>query len=341
MSTFTEEGLEETLRLIAKRYPGSVGQDYDRNPPRISTSSYELDRATGGGIPLGRFSMLWGGWSSAKSLTCWNVIRNAQQMGLGPCVYYNAEKQYHPEFVERLGVSVDPKDLIVIEGTIVEELGTKLEALLAAARVHVVDSLYSAVSIDELNTPLENNPAMALKARAWGRVLDKAMSRLQPENSVILVNQARQLFNYGGGEHPPGGNLIEHNSSLTIHFRKGKWLFKDKDGILDEEGTNSKTLSGQTEAQGYSVQCKVTKTRVCKPHRTATMYVDYDLGPNIDTDSELVKAAKFFNVAEQTSVGRWVLPDGTKIHGKKQLREAIVNDPEFRDAIIARIKADY
>lgn len=338
MSKFTEEGLEEALKAIGKRYPEALGTDYDRNPPRISTGSYELDRATGGGMPMGRFSRIWGGYSSGKSLTCWNVIKNAQQMGLGPCVYYNIEKQFHPDFVSSLGV--DLNDLIVVEGSIVEDVGTQMETLLGQARVHVLDSLGSAISIDELNTALDAHPAMALKARAWGRALSKALARLDQENAVIMIDQARDTFSYGGGEHPPNGRFVEFTSSLTIHFRRGKWLFKDKDGFLDDEGKNTATLSGQTEPHGVTIQAKVGKTRVCKPQRTATMYLDYDK-MNFDPLAELTKAATFYNVLEQTSVGRYLTPEGVKLHGQKAVREYVSTNENFRNQVIAKMKEDY
>lgn len=333
-----DDHLDKALEAIQKTYPNSIGLDYDRNPPRISTGSYELDRATGGGIPIGRFSRIWGGYSSGKSLTCWNVAREAQRQGLGPVVYYNIEKQYHPDFVESLGVSTDPKDLIVVEGSMIEEVGTAFEALLGGARVHILDSLSSAISIDEMNTALENHPPMALKARAWGRVLQKALARLQPENAVIMIDQARDTIGYGGGEHPPGGRFIEFTSSLTIHYRRGKWLFYDDDGFLDPDGKNDKTLSGQTEANGTIIHAKVTKTRVCKPGRTASMYLDYGK-INFDHISELEKAARHFKVVEGSKW--WTLPDGSKVQGRKGLRKALESNQELQDQVIARIKEDY
>lgn len=334
-----DEMLQTTLDAISKKYPNSVGQDYDRDPPRISTGSYELDRATGGGIPIGRFSRFWGGYSTGKSLTCWNVAKNAQEMGLGPVIYYNIEKQFHPKFVESLGVSIDPKDLIVIEGTQIEETGVKLEALLGSARVHIVDSLASAISIDELNHPAESHPPLGLKARAWGRALSKALDRLQPENAVVLVDQARDIIGYGGGEHPPNGRFVEFTSSLTVHFRKGKWLFYDADGFLAEEGKDTPSLSGQKEADGLVIQAKVTKTRVCQPGRTATMYLDYGK-VNFDHISELEKAARYFKVVDTN--GAWyTLPNGEKVQGRKGLRKELSENETLREAVIQAMVKDY
>lgn len=333
-----EDELKNALEGIQKKYPNTIGRDYDRNPPRISTGSYELDRATGGGIPIGRFSRIWGGWSAGKSLTAWNVAKNAQEMGMGPVIYYNMEKQYHPEFVESLGVKTDPDNLIVVEGTIIEEVCAKLEALLAGARVHILDSLGSAISLDEMTTPMENHPPMGLKARAWGRGLAKAKERKTDENVIILIDQARDTIGYGGGEHAPNGRYVEHLSDLTIKYVRGKWLYYDSDGFLDDEGTNIKTLSGQTEANGVAIHAKVMKTRVCKPGRTATMYLDYAT-INFDHVTELEKAARYFKVVE--GKGWYTLPDKTKVQGRKGLRKALADNAELREEVIAKLREDW
>lgn len=332
------EELQKALTAIQKKYPNTVGQDYDRNPPRISTGSYELDRATGGGIPIGRFSRIWGGFSTGKSLTAWNVARNAQEMGMGPIVYYNIEKQYHPEFVESIGVKTDPDNLIVVEGTIIEEVGAKLEVLLAGAQVHILDSLGSAISLDEMTTPMENHPPMGLKARAWAKVLGKAKERKTDENVILLIDQARDTIGYGGGEHPPNGRYVEHVSDLTIKYQRGKWLFYDESGFLDEEGTNTKTLSGQNEANGVVIHAKIGKTRVCRPGRTASMYLDYGT-INFDHVTELEKAARYFNVVE--GKGWYTLPSGEKVQGRKGLRKALAENDELREAVIAKLKEDW
>lgn len=333
------DDLRLALDAIQKKYPNTVGQDYDRNPPRISTGSYELDRATGGGIPIGRFSRIWGGFSTGKSLTCWNVAKHAQEMGMTPVVYYNIEKQYHPEFVESLGVKTDPDNLLVVEGTIIEEVGAKLEVLLAGAQVHILDSLGSAISLDEMTTPMENHPPMGLKARAWGKVLGKAKERKTDENVIILIDQARDTIGYNGGEHPPNGRYVEHLSDLTIKYARGKWLYYDKDGFLDDEGSNTKTLSGQTEANGITIHAKIMKTRVCKPGRTASMYLDYGT-VNFDHSTELEKSAKYFKVVSTN--GSWFsMPDGSKVQGRKGLRKALADNQELREEVIARLKEDW
>jgi RecA/RadA recombinase len=319
---------------LARIYKGGVeihaGDDV-KPLTRVSTGSYELDYATGGGVPLGRCSHFWGSYSAGKSLTGWHTIREAQKLGL-VAAYYNVEKQYDKTFVEALGV--DASKLVVVEATAIEEVGTVLEALLSSVHVHVIDSLAGAVSVDELGARLEDWQ-IGLAARAWGKVLRRANDRMDPtENAIIMINHARD--NFRGGEGAPGGRFIEHQSSCTIHFKRGPWLFYDGNGFLSpsNKGGTTAGVSGDMEPDGYEIIARVEKSRVSRPNLTARMRYEYST-KSLDLMYELAKAAEYFKVVNETSPGRYELDDGTRLHGIKKLREAIVDRPELQEAIRA------
>lgn len=333
--------LDKIIAGITKRYPGTFENDIDRNPKRISTGSLELDRATGGGIPMGRFTRIWGNYSTGKSLTAWNIARSAQAMGMN-VAYYNVENIFDADYVEtQRGIDISYPNLIIVNGEIIEQIGVKLEALLPEVNLHIIDSLSSAIPLGQLEAPLENNMRLGMSAVAWQKVLQLITSRMTNDNAVILIDQARDIMNYqghGAGEHPPGGKYIEHSSSLTIYFTKGKWLFYDKDGFLTDDKVTSDTLSGMTEADGIEISAKIMKTKVCKPFRTAKMYLDFNTN-DFDTTFELEKAARFFNVVD--SAHSWyTLADGTKLQGRKNLRKAIEENKDLRETIIERLRED-
>src|SRR3990167_6879140 len=105
--------LELVLAKIRKAYGDSeihYGNDY---PPleRIPTGSLELDLATGGGIPIGRFCHFYGPTYSSKTLLGWNIIQRAQELGLD-VAYYNIEKQFLPDWVERHGIDLNKLHVI-------------------------------------------------------------------------------------------------------------------------------------------------------------------------------------------------------------------------------------
>lgn len=325
-----EENLDKILDAIRKKIgPNSVHKGSDSSAiERISTGSLALDYATTGGIPIGRFSRLYGGFSSTKSLNCWNIISKAQKKGMS-CVYYNVEKQFDKNFVSRLDVDVDK--LLIIEGSVIEEIGAAMEALIGEVDLHVIDSCSSAISIDELNASVEDWHR-ALSARVWGKVLRRVHERFDHNrNTVILVDQIRDSMAYGGGFTVPGGKAMEHVNSMALLFRRGKWLYYDKNGVLSTDSTSSDTVSGQAEADGIEVIVKCEKSRVGRQYRTARMYLDLNK-MEFDLDTERMMMAVFFGLIKQS--GAWfVLPNGEKVQGKYAVRNAISESQELRNTI--------
>lgn len=322
--------LQEILSLIRKRYGDDEIRYADSYPDikRIPTSSLELDLATGGGIPIGRWAHFYGPLSSAKTLTAWNVIAEAQKMGL-ECAYYNIEKQFKPDWVAARGI--DLSKLHLVEGTTIEGIGDKLEALLGVVHVHVIDSLPFAVSIDELAGETKDW-LPGIHARAWGKVFRRANNFFDDqENLIILINQTRSVFGkFGGAEEPTSGKAVGYISSLDLQFRRSHWLFKDKNGILQTEGTNVDTITGDKEPEGIEFQIRVDKSRVCPPYKTARMRLDFETG-QFDHMWELTKAAIYRGIAEQKR--SWYNINGTKVQGEKNLRELILSDIDLQQTI--------
>lgn len=319
-------------------------------PPveRVDMGSHMLNYATGGGAPIGRWTRLYGPWSSGKSLTCWKVIANAQKMGM-TCAYYNIEKQFDPIFAALQGVDIN--NLVVVQGTIMEQIGVKLEKLLGSVHLHVLDSCSSAVSIEELNASMEDWQ-MGLKARVWGKIFYKVLERFdERENMVILVDQVRDTFGGSGAAQPPGGRFIEHTSSLSISYRKSSWLWYDDNGVLSDGATGS-GLSGDVEPDGIEFMARVEKCRVGRPLKTARMR--YSFGRvlpdgtkepgRIDNIYELAQMATYFGVVEKTSAqssyykradGK-AFADGSQTkQGVNKLRQVIDGDPDLQDLIVA------
>jgi len=329
-----KENLEKVLSAIRKEYgEGDIHYGDDYLPlVRIPTGSLELDAATYGGIPLGRWSHFYGPPGGAKTLTCWNIIKQAQDMGL-TCAYYNVEKQFLAEWVERKGV--DLAKLHIVEGTTIEDVGAKMESLLGVINLHVIDSLAHAVSIDELAGKTQEW-LPGIQARAWGKVLRRSNERFNDkENAVIMVNQTRQVFGkFMGSEEPTSGRAVEYISSMSLQFKKSHWLFKDDNGVLKQEGSNKETLSGDSDPGGMEFQIRVAKSRVCQPYGTARMRLDFESG-NFDLLWELTKAAAYSGVAVRG--GSWYTVGENRVQGEKNLRALIESDVDLQQTIKSAI----
>lgn len=75
--------LADLMKKMQKEHgPGSFRLASDTDPycPRIPTGIFPIDYATGGGIPIGRTSMVYGKRSAGKSYLCAKTTANAQML---------------------------------------------------------------------------------------------------------------------------------------------------------------------------------------------------------------------------------------------------------------------
>lgn len=356
------EEIDNIVAAVEKKYGagtmhlGSAAQKV----PRIPFPSIELNMATGGGVPIGKISRFFGNYSSGKTLTCMNIIKNAQNLhiiaqqlleseyeevqakgqdlldrfpnGL-ECAYYNVEKVFDKDFATQCGVDVDR--LIVVEGSRIEPLATIVEASMGAVHLHIVDSVSAAYSVDEAESNVEDWHR-AIKARVWGKVLDHWSDHLDMHNNaVVLIDQVRTNQQTGSHE-PPGGNKLEHASDMTVQFRRGKWLY-NRDGVLKAEAPQKgETVHGGSEADGFEIMARVNKSRVGRPLRLARLQIGFE-NMTFDQEFELAKAAEYFKVVERG--GSWyTLPDGSKVQGEKGLREALRENVELKKKVIDEVE---
>lgn len=329
--------LDKTLEAIRRAYGENVVRTGAEKPivTRIPTGSLVLDWATGGGFPLGRWCHFYGGYMSAKTLTAWNMIKSAQDMGLS-CAYYNAENQFDPVWAAAKGIDLDK--LLVIDRTKIEDIGEALETLLGSVNVHVVDSIGAAVSADELAGDIRDwNPGIA--ARSWGKALRRANDRFDDEqNTILLINHAKDSFGRMGGEEAGGPKLIRFYSSLDLHFKRSSWLYYDKNGILTTDGEKKNSLTGDIEPDGLEFQVRNAKSRIGGIFRSARFRLDFESG-EYDHLWVLARAASFFGVLERK--GAWyTLPSGDKVQGENGVRDALMNDADLVKLVTDRVMED-
>jgi recombination protein RecA len=329
---------EEVVSRINRKYENSIHKGDTFEPVQgISTGSPEMDAAMGGfGVPIGRWTRFYGAYSSTKTLTAFAVIAEAQKLGLS-CAYYNVEKQYVPDFVAERGVDISKLD--VVEGTSVEEIGEQMESLLAVTHVHVIDSCSIAVSEDELNADIRDwRPGIS--ARAWGKVFRRLNKHFDPiDNTAILIDQVRTSFRAGGGEQPAGGRIFDHQSSMSVMFRKGSWLHRNDAGYLDDtsRAKQHKGMSGQVDPAGQIITARVEKSRVCRPLRSATMWWDIER-KKFDRSYEFLKAAKYLDLIEVKGGGNYYY-DGERIaRGEPEMRQLLDDDEAFREEIMTELR---
>lgn len=360
------KNIEDIIQSVEKAYGENVihkSSEFQRIL-RIPFDSIELNVATGGGVPVGRWSRFWGGESSGKTTNALKVIRNAQNIHIiaeqmlecdyepvkaeaerilekfpegMSCCYYNIEKSFDKVHAENIGVDTDK--LWLVEASEIEKVGEILEASLGAFNLHVIDSVSAAVPLEAMEADI-TDWQRGLNARVWNKVLDHVEEKVEEsENAVILIDQVRQNM-FTGGETVSGGKRLGHVSSLTVHFKRGKDLYMTSSGALKpEKPKNAETLSGEAEPVGFEMLAHVRKSRVGTAQRKANMQYEYALR-GVNRYSELAKASYWLGFVEVG--GSWfTLPSGDKVQGVGKLINAIKEDPKLQKQIQDKIYQYY
>lgn len=323
----------EIIKRLDKEYKDEGIATIGSSEPevdRIKLPSLELNYITGGGIPIGRWTRLYGQSRAGKSKTVWWTIAEAQRMGM-TVAYVNAEKQYTPQFAELHGVDND--NLLVLNTTVIEKIGEIVESILPEVDLVAIDSCTSTITETELADGLNEKEYRAIRARRWAQQFAFIQERFDHHrNTIMLVDQIRDNMSMAGGMKAPGGRYMEFISSMTLEYRMGGWLFM-RDGVLsDTAPTNQPTMSGGQEADGYQMQVRCVKSRVCRPFRQARLNIDLATHEH-DAIEEFWKAAKHFDVVEKN--GSWYKypPGAEKSIRKEDFRKMLREDSDLRDKI--------
>ena len=257
--------LKEEMALINKKYKREVVRfGYDREQKRIPFKSMELNANTSGGVPCGKFTVIWGSKGSCKTTTCYELVAQAQKMGK-TCVWVDFERSYSVAWAAVQGVNTD--DMIVAPAFENAEMAmdTVIDLIkTGAVDLVVIDSIQGMSPMGEQETKkgVEKSLAddtMALIAKKLSQFFRMSSFKVwESDCTFILIGQTRtELGGFVALEKLSGGHALEHWSSMTIHVRRGA---KDKwPHIMVKDEGEAKAHKKYT---GFSVVARVDKSKV-------------------------------------------------------------------------------
>lgn len=192
---------------------------------RYRTGVFEFDLATGGGIPRGRITILYGPESSGKTNVALNLIREVQQTETGDVVFVDLEGTFDKDWAVEFGIDLDR--LIVLKPAFGEEAVDAVEAVLRTKDIAlvVVDSIAVVVPAKEIEKSTETAD-VGTAAILMKRMVNKAVMALAYQArsgrfpAMLLLNQTRFKIGvmYGDPEIFPGGQTVKFLSSLTVRI---------------------------------------------------------------------------------------------------------------------------
>lgn len=202
---------------------GSVGVKKSQID-RIPTGLFQFDLATGGGIPRGRVSIIYGAESSGKTTAAYLLVASTQRLGQ-KAVFVDVEGTYDPDWASQCGV--DNAAVIVVNPDTAEQVVDVMEAFAYAEDVGLVvlDSIAAMITENEVSSD-STKMIVGGASMLVGKMIRKCVLALNKQSktghkqTIVFLNQTRYKIGvmYGDPETFPGGNALRFASSLTIRL---------------------------------------------------------------------------------------------------------------------------
>ena len=281
----------------------------------IPTGIPQYDKILGGGIPLGRFTDIYGKEQSGKSSFASYLSKITTNMGI-LTVWIDVEGTADTKRLEQLGV--DTTKIFAIqpgEGRLknhpiltVEKVGEELEYYISMfnEKKPGVPLLFIWDSIANTNSKAEDEGGfdekqMGLKSKSITKMINKVTPLLNNTNTgLIIINQARD--NIGGGMYqddiiPPGGEALKHASSLRILVQKASQIKQPKPNSKYEEYV------------GHNMRIQTKKSKLARPQQKAEAPIlsEFDLDDGTELNGFDPEYIVFYEAVELGLItkGQW------------------------------------
>jgi len=291
-------------------------KEYPDGHPTVSTGSLAIDVSTGvGGIPVGRYTEIYGPEAGGKTTLCLTICKNALSQGLNT-LYVDVENSVDSKYAKAiLNNAYGGENFIIAQPKTAEDSFDIAEAGIDNGyRCIIFDSIASIAPEDEMEKDY-GKQSIGLSPRLTNQFLKKTKAKIR-ENEVIFVltNQIRaNIGAYVGGYTTPAGYALKHYTSLRIYLSKGM------------------TIEENDEPIGNMINFVIKKNKLAIPYRQADTNLIY--GKGIDYSRDVLKFASLLGVIKSRgpyfSFGEITLGQGVT----KSI-EYLLGNPDTLDKIV-------
>lgn len=313
--------LADAIAGIEKRFGQGKVMKLGDKPKKfdcISTGSFKLDMALGGGLPKGRIIEIYGAEASGKTGIALEAIAQVQKDG-GKAVIIDAEHALNFKTAELVGVDLD--SLFICQPDNGEEAFEVAKALVKTGEFDLI--VFDSVSAMQPKAVIDGEAGeskMGLHARLMGTELVKFVSLLTNSScTAIFINQLREKIGvmFGSPETTQGGNALKFYASVRLDVRK---LKADK---FEQD-------------EAYKRKVKVVKNKLYPPFKVAETIISFTDG--VDIIEEMIDIAVIAGIIQKS--GSWYSYDETKLgQGTNGVKSILDDNPELLDEIFEKVKS--
>jgi len=350
MDDKTKQSRAELVKFIEKKFgKGSFGvasKMTGLKVDRLPTGSISIDIETGGGLPKGRLTEIYGWESSGKTWLCLSCVASVQQFVKDKnCLWIDVEGCYDQPWAEIVGVDHTRLDITRPESA--EQVGTILDAAVRANcySLIILDSVAALEPAEDIDKSMDQDERIGNRAMINNRIVRKLQSALNckedgtilNETTVVFTNQLRESIGvmYGPTEVTTGGMGIKFGASIRIEMRRGETT---KEAPLDGEhgvGPDGKLITG------VLLKFKTTKNKTFTPLKTGQflLHTAREMKGKANRVDEIMRYGISSGII--TAAGPSYTLGTQKFIGKEKLLDYLTANPTIVEEVFAEVKKVY
>jgi len=303
-----------------------MGSDDSLVVKRLPTGVLPIDHLLDGGIPTGRFTELFGAYSTLKSYIALSCIAQTQAAG-GVCAIVDTEHAYDPSWAESIGVNT--KELIYQSPETGEEAVDVTEVLVRnGVDLIVWDSVAATLPQAESTKRMSKESIQPARLAALMSLAMRKLTAANEHTAILFINQTRLNVGvvFGDPETVPGGKALPYYASYRVALRKAG---KEKESVDTYDSTGKKTSVNQV--TGHKIRATLEKSKLSAPSRDALFTFDLNTG-TVDEVGYALSAGLERGIVKHEGRSWWV-DENDKTVGAEKFRGWLADHPEVVEAI--------
>lgn len=287
----------------------------------VSSGSFGLDAALGGGWARGRIVEIFGKEASGKTTLTLHAIAEAQKAG-GLAAFIDAEHALDPVYATQIGV--DMNELTLSQPSSGEQALNIARELIEsnAFDLVVIDSVAALVPQKELEGDVGDHHVGA-QARMMSQALRKLAGPVSDsKTTLVFINQIRMKIGvmFGSPEVTSGGKALPFYASQRVKI------------------TKMTSLKKGDKHMGHRTRCTVVKNKIAPPARECEFDVLH--GQGINRLGEVLDVAVEIGAIDKK--GAWYSFDGSNVgQGRDATITWLAETPEAVAQIEDLVKIKY
>jgi len=303
-----------------------LGSDESLLVKRLPTGVLPIDHLLDGGIPTGRFTELFGAYSTLKSYIALSCIAQTQKNG-GVCAIVDTEHAYDPVWAESIGVNT--ADLIYQAPETGEEAVDVTEVLVRNGVDLVVwDSVAATLPQAESTKRMSKESVQPARLAALMSLGMRKLTAANDHTAILFINQTRLNVGvvFGDPETVPGGRALPFYASYRVALRKAG---KEKESVDTYDSTGKKTTVNQV--TGHKIRATLEKSKLSAPSRDVLFTFDLTSG-QVDEIGYALSAGLEKGIVKHEGRSWWV-DETEKTVGAEKFRGWLRDHPEVVEMI--------